>query len=115
MGQSFAKSTPFIYKTYYVFNSTGVSSIFDIGGMEQSWFSLQVIPNGSIDAWNVYLEGSLDGINFTKIISHNNLSPGANHVQYHGQSYTPCTYLRLNCTKLELGTGNNITVFVLGK
>lgn len=78
-------------------------------------FAVQVKGTGAgAGAWDVRLEGSLDGTNFTQIIQHTNVdTDGAVKWQVAGIS-SPILYFRSRCAGLTLGGATNIVVTILG-
>jgi hypothetical protein len=72
-------------------------------------FALEVsIPSGAITAWSVALEGSLDGVNWTNLITHT-----ANIGSTQWAVDKPCTFVRVNVTALTLNTAPSISAIVL--
>lgn len=55
----------------HTFTSPGVSPIYPIKDVEAiAEFGLQVDVNGTISAWEVELQGSINGISYKKLMSH---------------------------------------------
>ena len=76
-------------------------------------FSLQVTSTGAVaTTWTVILEGSLDKVNFTPIITHTQVSGNA-LILTTGASFYPMTFYRTRCSVLVLGTATNIIALVL--
>lgn len=68
--------------------------------------ALQVsIPSGSITSWTVALEGSLDGANWTTLITHNS-SIGSTSWAVD----KPVKFVRVNVSALSLNTAPSISV-----
>lgn len=63
--------------------------------------------------WDVRLEGSLDGTNFSQIIAHTN-TDGDGAVKWTGTTLSPSLYYRSRCSGLVLGAASNIVVTILG-
>lgn len=86
------------------------------GGQENqarllSKFSLEVSQNGGTGAsWIINLEGSLDGINWTPILTHTNTDPGDAQIITTGAGGFPCLWRRLTVVSLSLGTNPNLTL-----
>lgn len=95
------------------FVAPGFGATIDISATPLSNFTILVAPTGAVTLWNVILEGSIDGNNFSPIATHTNLI-GANVAIFPGVNSTPCLYFRVNCTTLTLGGGTNIVTTVLG-
>lgn len=95
----------------YTTTSTGV--ILNCSTNPFSTFTISVSATGSVTSWNVVLEGSLDGVNFSTILSHTN-SLGSGSSVFSGNMRSQALYFRSNCTALTLGSGTNIIVSILG-
>lgn len=77
-------------------------------------FSLQVKEQGgTATSWTVDLEGSLDGENWTALISHSRLTSGDGKTVFLGDQEKLVFYWRANVTNLSLGTATGIKVDVL--
>lgn len=74
-------------------------------GYPVSKFGLQVKNTGTLTAWNIVVEGSLDGTNFTTLATH------VNGTNADGATVwvvdRPVLYWRLRCTSITLGGGTN--------
>lgn len=69
-------------------------------------FALEVaIPSGAITSWSVTLEGSLDGVNWTVLITH-----AANIGSTQWAVDKPVLFMRVNVGALSLNTAPSITV-----
>lgn len=64
-------------------------------------------------AWDVFLEGSLDGITWTPTIEHTEGS-GDGIIVYSGALFFPALYFRSRCSTITLGPATNIVVTILG-
>jgi hypothetical protein len=64
--------------------------------------------------YNIVLEGSLDGVIFSEIMSHTD-ALGLDEHLYSGTTLFPALYYRTKCTALSLGTYTSLTVNVLGQ
>lgn len=79
-----------------------------------SVFAIQVKCTGvAATSWDVRLEGSLDGVNFTQILAHTNVT-GDGVVLWLGAVTSPCLYFRSRCVGLVLGAATNIVATILG-
>src|SRR5258707_813058 len=77
-------------------------------------FAIQVKGTGAIaTSWTVVLEGSLDGTNFTTVLT-DTLSTGDGTVLYSGATLYPSLYFRARCVAIVLGTATNLVVTILG-
>lgn len=77
-------------------------------------FSIAVKGTGtSATTWNIVLEGSLDGVNFTSILTHTNTT-GDGVTLSSGTAKSPCLYFRSRVTALSLGSATNVVVTILG-
>jgi len=76
-------------------------------------YAIQVKGTGGAPTtWDVRLEGSLDGVNFSQIIAHTNVS--GDGVVAFSIDPAPCLYFRSRCAGLVLGGASNIYVTILG-
>lgn len=96
----------------HVFSAVGSSSIVDAYDNPLSKFSIQVIKTGSVTSYSVVLEVSLDGVNFTQVLSHTNLSDPSVSL-FTGAQSAPSFYFRVRCTNIETA-GGSLTVHALG-
>jgi len=94
--------------TYSGIAATGTkNAVGAAGGQPFATYGLQVaIPSGSITSWTVTLDGSLDGVNWTTLITHN-ATIGSTSWETTGK---PCTSVRVNVSALSLNTAPSITV-----
>lgn len=77
-------------------------------------FSIQVKSTGGVaTAWDVFLEGSLDGITYTPTIEHTQ-DIGDGLVVYSGALFFPALYFRSRCNTVTLGAATNLVVTILG-
>jgi hypothetical protein len=68
---------------------------------------------GAATAWNIVLEGSLDNVNFTTILTHSNLT-GDGVVLYGGANLFPSLYYRSRLVSVTLGVATNLVVVIVG-
>jgi len=79
-----------------------------------SVFSLNVkAVGGTPIAWVVLLEGSLDGENWTTILTHTQLT-GLGQTISSGSNSDPILYFRSRCVSVSLGTASAIKATILG-
>jgi hypothetical protein len=77
-------------------------------------YSIQVKGTGGTPtAWNVVLEGGLNGIDFTTILTHNTASGNARTVASTATLF-PSLFFRSRVQALTLGPATNIVVQILG-
>lgn len=63
--------------------------------------------------WDIRLESSLDGTNFTQVLQHTNTT-GDGIVLYSGSNDYPSLYIRSRCAAVVLGGASNVVVTILG-
>ncbi|MBI4151814.1 hypothetical protein HY496_02485 [Candidatus Woesearchaeota archaeon] len=98
---------------YYTAVATGVS--VNVANNPMKCFSMQIKGSGvSANAWEVRLEGSLDGNNYASILQHTNTT-GDGEVLYTGASLHPSLYFRSRVVSLNLGSAAQIAVTILGQ
>lgn len=92
-----------------VFNNVRAGRIIDCSLNPLQNFSLQVSGDKEPTSWNVSLEGSLDGVNFSNIATHT--------ISFGGVVYSnlkPIFYFRANVKELILGQASEISVTIIG-
>jgi hypothetical protein len=99
------------------FTATGPGKVISNHGIPLKIFTLQVSSkSGTPTSWNVNLEGSLDGVKYTTIMSH--VFPATNadgECVFSGGLISACLFVRANVTALTLGTSPSIvTTFQAG-
>ncbi len=95
--------------------TTGPSGIIDISDNPLSIWSLQVKGIAvSATSWEVVLEGSVDGTNFSNILKHTTLK-GDGVMMVSGTTQFLANYFRISVNSLVLGPATSITVSVVGK
>lgn len=96
---------------------TGVASgtTVNVSTYGRKYFAIQVKGTGAAaTSWTVHLETSLNGTNFTSLISHNNSSDSDGNMKWAPVGNYPALYFRSNCTALTLGSATNIVVTIVG-
>lgn len=101
------------------YTGTGNGTTVDMSTRPCRRFSLQVKGTGAAaTAWNVLLEGSLDGTNFTTILQHSSANPlGANAdgAVVWTDAGAPFLYFRSrSAATLTLGSATNIVATIAG-
>lgn len=105
---------PFFGTQQDIFTSTSPGVTFDASLAPCKSFALQIKKLGLVTSWSVVLEGSLDGAEFSQILSHSSSSNSDGSMEWSGQLESPCLYFRSRCTALVLGAGTNIKATILG-
>ena len=97
------------------FTTTGSGGILE--GIQRKairHFSIQVVGVGATaTSWSVDLKCSLDGKNWTTIISHYT-GVGNGETVFSGSTIFPANYFKSEVTMLTLGSATAIEVFILG-
>lgn len=93
----------------------------DLTGNIPMRYALQVTGvNGSgvkttPTAWNVVLEGSLDGKSYTVLLTHSNTAPNANgDTVWGGGNFSPARFLRVRLVSVTLNTATKLVVRAIG-
>lgn len=95
------------------YTATGAGTAIDATATGQKHFALQVTETGTVSAWTVTLEGSLDGTTYTTLLTHTKAGDGSGVTITQPQPL-PMRYFRSNCTALTLGGGTNVVARILG-
>lgn len=98
--------------TYTVSPTTGTT--VDVSTTSTKSFALQVSgTGGTATLWTVLLEGSLDNLTFTTLLTSTQaLANGT--IIWSGTNLMPCLYFRSRVTSLTLGPATDIVVKILG-
>lgn len=96
-----------------IFSATGNGVIINTSTSPLKYFSLQVTISGSVTAWDIILEGSLDGISFTRILQHTE-STGDTVTIFPGASVYPILYFRSRCSVFTGSGGDSLTATIMG-
>lgn len=98
-----------------IYTTTANGVTVDTSTSPLSTYSIQVKGTGAgATTWDIRLEGSLDGVNFSQILQHTNTT-GDGAVLWIGSSSAPSLYFRSRCAGLVLGGASNVVVTILGK
>lgn len=73
-------------------------------------FALQVNQTGTVDAWNVVVQTSLDGTNFTTVLTHTEAT-GTGVTVFVADK--PALYYRSKLVSVTLGAGTNVVATIL--
>lgn len=95
------------------FVAAGNGTIISVATSPVKYYAIQVKQTGVVTSWDVRLEGSLDGVNFTTILTHTKVI-GDGEVVYIGALTASNLYFRSRCNAIVLGGGANIVVTILG-
>lgn len=99
------------------FTAAGNGTQVDVSARPCSQFALQVKGTGATPtAWNVVLEGSLNGTNYTTIVEHSNAGTfGATSDGGVVQTVAaPYLYFRARCVSITLGSATNMIATIVG-
>lgn len=95
------------------YTSTTTGTIVDGLASVYSHFTLSVKTTGAVVSWIVTLETSVDGVNFTPVLTHTDFL-GKGVCLFSGTLSAPSLYFRTNCQVLVLGLGTSITATAVG-
>lgn len=85
----------------------------DASASPLKYYSIQVKGTGAAaTAWDVVLEASLDGVNFSQVLQHD--TADGDGVVLWATTPAPALYFRSRCVSLTLGSATNIIVTILG-
>lgn len=93
--------------------ATGNGVTVDASASPVKYYAIQVKATGEVTSWTVVLETSLNGTQFTTVLTHTNVI-GDGEVVYIGTTTSSSLYFRCRCTAINLGVGTNIVVTILG-
>jgi hypothetical protein len=97
------------------FVGVGVGPAVDVSDRPVRSYSIQVSGvGGSLTDWSVELQTSLDGINFSEIMTHDNISYLDGDVLHSGANIAPALYFRAEVKSLTLGAATSVNVGILG-
>jgi hypothetical protein len=78
-------------------------------------FSMQVTgTTAAADDWSVVLEGSLDGVTYATILTHDFDTHDDGAMVWGDAVACPVLYLRSRCVSLTLGSATNVVAVILG-
>ncbi len=105
-------------RTYHrVSNFTGTGTGAPVSVPENGVASLAIQVKGvgaAPTSWTIVLEGSLDGVNYTTILTHNNTDLSDGEVFWTGAVLYPCRYFRARVTALTLGGATSVDAYICG-
>jgi hypothetical protein len=86
----------------------------DTSAFPLKYFSIQVKGTGdTADAWNIVLEGSLDGTNYQDIADHTT-DVGDGGIVWSSANPAPVRYFRSRVDSITLGMASDVVVTILG-
>ena len=95
----------------YTTTASGVT--VDSSAVPLQHYGIQVKGTGAAPtSWTALLEGSLDGTNFSTLITHN--ANDGSILWLIGGVNLPCLYMRSRVSALSLGSATNIVVTIIG-
>lgn len=97
-----------------VYVATGSGAIVDAHLNPAKYFGLQVKKLGAVTSWTVVLQGSLDGVNFETIMTHDSSTDADGNLRWSGVLSSPCLYYKSKATAISLGAGTNVTATIVG-
>lgn len=103
-------SIPIPYQTTFIV--PGMGQTFNFSNREFKDFAICV--KGGATRWIVNLEGSLDNVNFSPILTHSE-RVGEGQTLWTGGTTYACSYLRIHTKELVLGAAPNIVVMLLAQ
>ena len=106
-------SSPIFIKQIDNFTAPTSGTTINVATTPISKFTISASTTGILTSWIIILEGSIDGTNFTPIVTHTNLIRN-NVAIFSGVNLAPCLYFRTRCSEITLGLGTSITVTVIG-
>lgn len=96
------------------FTTATAGTAQDVTAQGFSKFALQCAQTGTVTSWTVVLQVSLDGTNYSTILTHTKADDGDGVVIFTGPNRYPALYFRSNCTELTLGGGTNVVATIVG-
>lgn len=109
---SLEEQKPYQRSDSYTATATGVA--IDVSSYPTKAYAIQVVSSGGVaTAWNAVLEGSVDGVNYTAILTHTNLT-GDGVVLYSGTNLSPAVSIRSRLVSITLGGATAVAVYIIG-
>lgn len=90
------------------FITTGAAAAQTVTGNPMSQCALQVTKTGNVTSWIVLLKGSIDGVNWSTILTHDSSVEPSGETIWPANERFLCNYFRTECTALTLGAGTNV-------
>ena len=96
------------------YTETGSGTAVDVSTTGKQWLGVQVKGTGAAaTAWTVNLQASLDGTNYSTVLSHTNTDDTDGSIVWISTP-APTLYFRSNVSALTLGSATNIVVTIVG-
>jgi hypothetical protein len=96
------------------FTGTGNGTAVDVSTGPRQWFGIQVKGTGAAaTSWTVNLQASLDGTNYSTILTHANTTDTDGSIAWISTP-APALYFRSNVSAVALGSATNIVVTIVG-
>ncbi len=95
------------------FTTTGAGKVYPSSMAVRSYSIAVCGEGGSLNSWSVTLQGSLDGVHFTTILTHDNGTTECTGLST-GASFYPYSFVRANCGSLDLGAAADALVNIIG-
>lgn len=112
LNSGFTDTAPFSTRTD-TFTTTTSGTVLSVLTTPTSRYSIQCTQTGSITSWTAVLEGSLDNVGFTTILTHTNVI-GTGVSVFSLTNVNPALYFRTRVVAIILGAGTNIVCTILG-
>ena len=97
------------------FIAAGNGTSVDVSTRPLKNYSLLVYSNnGTATSWSIDCEGSLDNVNFTKIVRHKDGTVPLGNINFSGANVSPSLYFRTKVNNVVLGGATSITAICLG-
>jgi len=107
-------ATPKFFSRQDTFTGTGVGATLNATLAPCNAFSIQVLSVGGLaTAWVITLEGSLDNVTFTTLLTHVTVT-GDGVILSSGAALTPVKYFRSRVFSVTLAPATSLTVNILG-
>lgn len=94
------------------YTTTANGTTVTVATFPLKYFSISVAQTGTVTAWDVRLEVSLDNTTFTTVLTHTNVTGSGVSLNY--VSPWPTLYFRSRCAAITLGAGTNVIATILG-
>lgn len=95
------------------YSGTGTGTTVDVSLQGFSRFAIQCKQTGTVNSWTIVLETSLDGTNFSTLLTHTKASNLDGGVVWF-TVMAPSLYFRSRCTAMDLGSGTNVVTTIVG-
>jgi hypothetical protein len=96
------------------FTTTGTGTVLSTSqSFDQYALQVQVVGTSTLTTWIVVLEGSLDSVNYSTILTSTNII--GQGVVWGSAMIAPALFIRARVISLVLGLATNITVTILGQ